>query len=154
MSFLHFVSRSLLAGYFIADGLKAVVDPEPLVPGAEPLASKVGEYADRYLPPDLVRFVPTTTQTLVRFHGITQAAGALMMVTGIFRRAGAAIVVAAYVPKVIIARRDCPDRLSFLRELALLGGALVEAGNTQGKPNRAWLAADRKKRALSSLTVS
>jgi len=78
-----------------------------------------------------------------------------MMATGVFRRAGAAIVAASYLPKVMMARPSQTSQvLPFVREAALLGGAMVEAGNTQGKPTHAWLSAQRKKeRAKASKAV-
>lgn len=150
MSFLRFSSRCLLAGYFVADGLKAAANPEPLRDEAEPFAEKFTKYADRFLPAGLARRVPTKTTTLVRLHGIVQAAGALMMATGLFRRTGAVLVATAYLPKVLAARpSETSQILPFARELALLGGAMVEAGNTQGKPDHAWRSAQRRKARVS-----
>jgi len=67
--------------------------------------------------------------TLVRLHGIIQAAGAVMMATGLFRRLGAAIVAVSYLPKVLSASPSSSDDvIPFSRELALLGGVLIETG--------------------------
>jgi hypothetical protein len=40
MTLLRAVSRTMLASYFIASGVKALRDPAPLVPLAEPLADR------------------------------------------------------------------------------------------------------------------
>jgi len=159
---VHFVSRSLLASYFVADGLAALANPEPLVEDAEPLVLKATEYANQFLPVSVSTRIPTSTATTVRLHGLIQAIGGLMMATGILRRLGAMIVVAAFVPKVIMARptrqseeepnpsgEDTPeeqaeDRLAFLRLIALLGAGLIAAQDTQDKPSRAWLSAHKK----------
>ena len=130
MSFISFSSRCLLSGYFVADGLQAAINPEPLVDDAEPYATKFTSYVDQLLPADIARRVPRTTTTLVRLHGIVQTVGALMMATGIFRRLGATMVAVSYVPKVLMARpTSSDDILPFTRELALLGAAMVESVN-------------------------
>ncbi|MDR0487876.1 MAG: DoxX family membrane protein [Propionibacteriaceae bacterium] len=141
MSFVRFLCRSLLAGYFIADGARAAFDPEPQVVDAEPLAEKATQVAYRYLPAEVVQFVPSTTEGLVRLHGTTQAVGALMMATGLFRRLGALIVAVSYLPKIIMSGRKSWTSTTFLRELALLGGVLIEVGDTQGKPKNSWISA-------------
>ena len=129
MSFIRFSSRCLLSGYFVADGLKAAVNPEPLVDEAEPYASTFTSYVDQVLPTDIAQHFPRKTATLVRLHGIIQVAGAVMMATGLFRRLGAAIVAVSYLPKVLSASPSSSDDvLPFTRELALLGGVLVETG--------------------------
>lgn len=143
---MRFTSRCLLGSYFIADGLKAAINPTPLVEQAQPLADKLTRSAQRYLPDDAARRMPVRTETLIRIHGIVQATGALMMATGIFRRAGAAAMAIAYAPKVLMARPGlADDKLPFVRDLALLGAALIAAGDTQGKPNLSWLAAEKKR---------
>ena len=147
MSFVRFVCRSLLAGYFIADGTKAAIDPETQVDDAEPLTEKATELAYRYLPPEVIQYLPSTTEGLVRLHGATQVVGAFMMATGLFRRLGAIIVAVCYLPKIIMAGRRSWRSTTFLRELALLGGVLIEAGDTQGKPKNAWISAYHKQEA-------
>ena len=129
MSFSNFSSRCLLSSYFVVDGLKAAINPEPLIGEAEPYATKFTSYVDRTLPADVARRVPSSTATLVRCHGIIQAVGAVMMATGIFRRLGAAIVAVSFVPKVLSARPSSSDDvLPFTKDLALLGGVMLEAG--------------------------
>jgi len=147
MSFARFACRSLLAGYFIADGVQAFVNPDPRVADAEPWATKVVEWSNRVLPADLARRIPDKTETLVRIHGAAQTVGGLMLATGLFRRTGAALVAVAYVPKVFAARPTSlsADKLPFARELALLGGVLVAARDTEGKPNLAWMINDRRR---------
>jgi uncharacterized membrane protein YphA (DoxX/SURF4 family) len=146
MSLMRFTARVLLASYFITDGVKAALTPEARVADAEPLASRWVAFAQRHLPPSWASHIPTNTETLVRLHGATQAVGGAMLATGVFRRTGAAVVAAAYLPKVIMARTSARDnKQGFVRELALLGAALIAAGDTGGKPTLAWMAAERRR---------
>jgi len=151
MSFARFVSRSLLAGYFIADGAEAVINPESRVDQADPWAQKIIAWSQRVLPRDLARYVPEKTESFVRIHGAVQVAGAVMLSTGILRRPGAALVVAAYAPKVLAALPTSlrADKLPFIRELALLGGALIAVRDTQGKPDLTWLVTERRRFAAT-----
>lgn len=126
---MRFSSRCLLSGYFVADGLKAALNPEPLIGEAEPYAEKFTSFVDQALPTDLARRVPSRTVTLVRLHGIIQAVGGIMMALGLLRRLGAVIVAASYLPKVLSARPSTSDDVpGFTKDLALLGGVMLEAG--------------------------
>ncbi len=146
MSLLRFISRSLLASYFVVDGVKAVADPRRLAPQAEPLAEKLTGFADRLLPDTLAQRLPIKPETFVRVHGAAETLGALMMATGICRRPGAALLALAYLPRLVMARPadHAADRAPLLRELALLGGVLIEARDTQGRPGAAWLNEQRR----------
>lgn len=145
MSLLRFAARSMLAGYFVADGVTAVSHPEPLVDQTAGMAQTVSKTVRRLLPESLKDKVPDDPATYVRIHGAIQVAGATMLATGFLRRFGAGLLALAYLPRVIAARprrAGAADR-RFLRELALLGGVAIAAMDTQGKPNLAWLATDR-----------
>lgn len=136
----------MLAGYFVADGVKAVTHPASREKDAEPFAHTVVDAAHRFLPASLASKIPSDIRTLVRIHGGVEVAGAVMLGTGLFRRCGAVVLGLAYLPKVLAARpRLKPlNDSGFLREIALLGGVFVAAMDTEGKPSWAWLAADRK----------
>ncbi|MDO5287596.1 MAG: DoxX family protein [Actinomycetia bacterium] len=154
MSLMRFAARSMLASFFVVQGAKAVVNPEPLVAGAEPIARSFVPLAQRVAPASLAGYVPEETQTLVRATGAAQVVGGLMLATGIGRRLGAAVLGLSMVPHVLASR---PSRAAsaeqreiaksqLLRNVALLGGAILASLDTQGKPSLAWLAADRRER--------
>jgi uncharacterized membrane protein YphA (DoxX/SURF4 family) len=136
----------MLAGYFVVDGVKAVTNPATLEVDAEPFANTLTDVVDKFLPQSVAAKIPSDTRTLVRIHGGVEIAGAVMMATGLGRRLGAVLLGLAYLPKAVSALpriKPLNDRV-FLREVALLGGVFVAAMDTEGKPNLAWLAADRK----------
>jgi len=109
------------------DGLQAAINPEPLVNEAEPIARKFTSYVDQVLPAGAARYVPSRTTTLVRLHGAIQAAGALMMATGVFKRFGAVIVAASFLPKVLSSRPTISgDMVGFTKDLGLLGAVMLE----------------------------
>ena len=45
MTLLRAVARTMLASYFVSSGIKAIRDPEALVPAAEPLADPLAQPA-------------------------------------------------------------------------------------------------------------
>lgn len=147
MNLLRFVGRSLLAGFFVSNGLKAVRKPDEMVDAAEPIAEKFVPFAQRNLPPAAAAYLPTDTRSLVRLTGAAQVAGGLAMFTGVGRRPGACLAALAMVPHVLAANpRAVPAgqreaaRSVFVRNLALLGAALVVSQDTQGNPSLLWRA--------------
>lgn len=149
MNLLRFVGRSLLAGYFVTNGLKAVRKPDEMVDAAEPIAEKFVPFAQRNLPPSAAAYLPTDTRSLVRLTGAAQVAGGLAMFTGIGRRPGAGLAAAAMLPHVLAANprnasgaRKEEARSLFVKNLALLGAALVVSQDTQGQPGLLWRAND------------
>ncbi len=161
MSLLRFAGRTMLASFFVVQGAKAVVNPEPLVADAEPIARSVVPLVQKVAPPSVAGYIPEDTKTLVRVSGAAQVVGGLMLATGIGRRLGAGVLGLSMVPHVIAARprkatsiedRDAA-KSQLLRNVALLGGAILASQDTQGKPSLAWLASDRKDRLAHDLTA-
>ena len=50
MTLLRAGARTMLASYFIVNGVKAVRNPDPLVPAAEPVADRVVPLVKKYAP--------------------------------------------------------------------------------------------------------
>ena len=63
MTLLRAVPRAMLASYFVASGIKAIRDPESLVPAAEPLADRVVPLVKQYSPEQVASVVPENTVT-------------------------------------------------------------------------------------------
>ncbi|MHB1007793.1 MAG: DoxX family protein [Propionibacteriaceae bacterium] len=154
MSLLRFAGRSMLASFFVVQGAKAVMNPEPLVADAEPLAKAFVPLAQKVAPASVAAYVPEDTRTLVRLTGVAQVVGGLMLATGLGRRLGAGILGLSMVPHVLASRPSKTSTLQereiarshLLRNVALLGGAILASQDTQGRPSFAWLADDRRQR--------
>ena len=154
MSLLRFAGRTMLASFFVVQGVKAVLNPEPLVADADPFAKAFVPLAQKVAPPSVAGYLPEDTKTLVRITGAAQIVGGLMLATGIGRRLGAGVLGLSMVPHVIASK---PSKNStaeereiakshLLRNVALLGGAILASLDTQGRPSLAWLADDRRQR--------
>jgi uncharacterized membrane protein YphA (DoxX/SURF4 family) len=145
MSLLRFVARSMLASYFVVNGVKALRHPEDLVASAEPVADKVVPLVNSVLPESARSYLPTDTTGFVKLNGVLQVAGGLSLATGIFRRLGAGVLALTTVPHVLASnplgakgadRTVAQSQLG--KNVALLGGVLLAAQDTEGKPNLAW----------------
>jgi uncharacterized membrane protein YphA (DoxX/SURF4 family) len=149
MTLLRAASRTMLASYFVSSGIKAVRHPELLVPAAEPVADRLVPMAKRYAPSQVAGYVPEDTTTLVRVNGAAQVLGGLALATGRGRRLGAVVLAASLVPSTLArhpfwtrdtAEEKAQDRSHFLKNVSLLGGVLLAANDTEGKPSLVWRA--------------
>src|SRR5665811_2174009 len=104
MSLLRFAGRTMLASFFVVQGAKAVINPEPLVADADPFARAFVPLAQKVAPPSVAGYLPEDTKTLVRITGAAQIVGGLMLATGIGRRLGAGVLGLSMVPHVIASR--------------------------------------------------
>ncbi|HEY6688715.1 MAG TPA: DoxX family membrane protein [Propionibacteriaceae bacterium] len=149
MSLLRAIPRTMLASYFVAAGIKAIRDPESLVPAAEPLVDRVVPLVKEYTPEQVAGYVPENTVTLVRLTGIAEVLGGAALATGKGRRLGALLLAGSLIPSTIAKHpfwtvqdpeARAQDRSHFLKNMSLLGGVLLAAQDTEGKPSLVWRA--------------
>ena len=149
MTLLRAGARTMLASYFIVNGVKAVRNPDPLVPAAEPVADRVVPLVKKYAPQQVAAVVPEDTASLVRANGAAQIVGGLALASGKGRRLGALMLAGSLVPSTLAKHpfwtRTDPeeralDRSQFLKNVSLLGSVLLAAGDTEGRPSLAYRA--------------
>lgn len=138
----------MLASFFVVNGVKSFTKPQQLVGSAEPIATKVVPLAQRIAPPSVANYIPEDTESLVKLAGAAQVAGGVMLATGIGRQLGAGVLALSMVPHVLTSRAPkganaeerAHARSLLLRNVALLGAAMIAAGDTQGRPGLGWRA--------------
>ena len=138
----------MLASYFISSGVKAVRNPAPLAPLAEPVADKLVPFVKKYAPEQVAGFVPEDTETLVRVNGALQIVGGLALATGKGRRVGALLLAGSLVPSTLAkypfwtqtGEEKAASRSHFAKNVSLLGGVLLASRDTEGQPGLAWRA--------------
>lgn len=149
MTLLRAGARTMLASYFIVNGVKAVRNPDPLVPAAEPVADRVVPMLKKYAPQQVATVIPEDTANLVRANGAAQVIGGLALASGKGRRLGALLLAGSLVPTTLArhpfwSRTDpderALDRSQFLKNVSLLGSVLLAAGDTEGRPSLAYRA--------------
>jgi uncharacterized membrane protein YphA (DoxX/SURF4 family) len=149
MTLLRFAARSMLASYFISSGVKALRDPEALVPAAEPLIDRIVPTVRQYAPEQVRDSIPEDPVTLIRITGVLQLLGGLALATGKGRRLGSLVLAATIVPATIAKHpfwtrqteeERSADRAHFLKNVSLLGGVLLASRDTEGRPSIAYRA--------------
>ncbi|GIG89017.1 DoxX family protein [Plantactinospora endophytica] len=136
------VARTLLSTIFVVSGARAVANPEAHVERAKRVTDRVAPLLQ-----GVHEGIPTDTQSLVRLHGATQLLGGLMLATGHFTRPAAALLAGTLVPTTIAGHPfwDHPDpaerrthQIHFMKNLGLMGGLLLAAADTEGRPGLGW----------------
>ncbi|MEO7586674.1 MAG: DoxX family membrane protein [Arachnia sp.] len=148
MSLLRFLSRSLFASAFIADGVKKLSKPAESAPEAEAFTARVVPLLQRVVPAPYSSSIPESTETWVRLGGAAEVAGGIMFATGLGRRLGAVLLAKSTILNIAIAlpakgaskeEKDAA-RPQVLTNLALLGATLIAARDLQGRPSLSWRA--------------
>jgi putative oxidoreductase len=137
-------ARALLSGIFVVSGARALANPEPFLTRAKTVTDRVGPLAERINPQ-----LPTDPATMVRANGAVQLVAGLMLATGRFPRPAAVALAGTIVPTTLAghpfwALEDAAERRQhqthFLKNLAMMGGLLLAAADTEGRPSLRWRA--------------
>lgn len=140
MTVVRRLARPCLASMFVVGGLDSARNPASKVPIAEPVAPRLAAKLP-YLPQD--------TETLIRLNGAVQLAAGVLLATGRLPRLSAALLAGSLVPTTLAGhrfweehdpQRKATQRIHFLKNLGLLGGLMLAAVDTEGKPGLAWRA--------------
>jgi len=149
------IARPLLAASFISDGADALRNPQAHVAGAAPLVQKVTETADRQLPVQL----PKDAAQWVRIVGGVKAGAGVLFALGRLPRLSALLLGATAVPTALAQHRfwaagagadKANQTKHFLHWMGLLGGVLLAAVDTQGRPSVGYRARRAARRAADS----
>ncbi|NHA66885.1 DoxX family protein [Phycicoccus flavus] len=150
MSLVRRVARPLLASMFVVGGADQLKHPSAKTDTARPVVQKLAP---------LLR-LPEDTELLVRANGIAMVGAGTMLALGRFPRASAVVLAATLVPTTVSAHQywtvedpqaRAQQRIHLLKNLGLLGGLLLAAVDTEGKPGvayRAHLANESVQRAV------
>lgn len=146
MTLSRLLARPMLASIFVVGGVNALRNAPALAARAKPVADRVVPKL-KQLAPSLP--IPDDTATLVRLNAAVQLTAAGALATGRMPRLSAAVLAASLVPTTAAGHRfwevDEPQartqqQLHFFKNVSLLGGLLIAAGDTEGRPGVAWRA--------------
>ncbi|HVF14607.1 MAG TPA: DoxX family protein [Acidimicrobiales bacterium] len=133
------VARPMLAAMFVSGGVDQLRRPESKVAQAEKVAATVAQTL--HLPEDPVM--------LVRLNGAVQVGAASLLAMGKLPRLSAAALAASLVPTTLAGHRFWEEhepgrrtaqRTSFLKNVSMLGGLVLAATDTEGRPSLSWRA--------------
>jgi putative oxidoreductase len=149
------IARPLLAAPFVYGGISTLRKPQDRVPGARPVVEKIAETADKQLPVQL----PTDVQQWVQADAAIKVAAGSLFALGKFPRLTALVLSGSIVPTTLAGHRfwehdDPTERFgqisNFLKNAGLLGGLLLAAVDTEGKPSVGYRARRAAKKAANS----
>jgi uncharacterized membrane protein YphA (DoxX/SURF4 family) len=149
------IARPLLASSFVYGGIDTLRNPQTRVPGAAPVVETITRTADQQLPVQ----VPRDVEQWVRIDaGIKVGAGSLLAL-GKLPRLSALALAGSIVPTTLAGHRfweheDPEERFgqlsNLLKNAGLLGGLLIAAVDTEGRPSVGYRARRAAKRATQS----
>ncbi len=152
---LRRIARPMLAGIFIVGGINVLRNPEAHVEASKPFLTdavdKVG--------PSLPQQVPTDPVALVRIDGAVKVGAGVLLALGKFPRLSALLLSGSTVPTTLVAHRFWEEKdpavrqqqqIHFFKNLSVLGGLLLAAVDTEGKPSLGWRAKRAGRQASKS----
>ncbi len=133
------LARPMLAAIFIKGGIDTLRNPEPRVQMATPLLEKVG--------PNLPDQAPSEPDQLVRIDAGVKIGAGVLLALGKFPRLSSLALASTLVPTTYAGHafweksdpaQKSADELQFLKNLSILGGLVLAAVDTEGKPSLGW----------------
>jgi uncharacterized membrane protein YphA (DoxX/SURF4 family) len=138
------IARPMLAATFISRGVEALRSPKPAADAARPTLEGLSK-----LPDPVGANVPTNAETVVRVTAAVQIGAGLLLTTGKLPRLSSTALALSVVPGSLGAHafwaetdpsRKAEERRAFLADVGLVGGLIIAAVDTEGRPSLGWRA--------------
>ncbi|WCO65311.1 DoxX family protein [Iamia majanohamensis] len=146
MTPVRLLARPLLASVFVSGGINALRAPKAHGQMAEPVVDKVAEPLG----------LPEDPELLAQVNGGVMIGAGLLLALGKAPRLASTALAVTLVPTTMAEHRfweaDDDDerdaqRIHFMKNLGLLGGLVLAAVDTEGKPGLAWRAGSAGRKA-------
>ncbi|MEV3904632.1 DoxX family protein [Mycobacterium sp. NPDC050551] len=148
------VARPMLSAVFIGRGVDALRSPKPAADAARPTLDGLSKLPDPVGPN-----VPSDAETVAKVTAAVQIGGGLLLATGKLPRFASAALALSVVPGSLGAHafwtetepgRKADERRAFLTDISLIGGLIIAAVDTEGRPSLGW----RGRRAARKVSVA
>lgn len=139
MSLVRRLARPMLAAMFVASGIETLRDVPRRAVAAEPTVRRIADALQ----------IPGDTEQLVRAHAIAQVGGGLLLASGRAPRLASAVLATTVIPTTVVRypfwteqdpERRREQQVHALQNIGLLGGLLLAAVDTEGRPSVGWWA--------------
>jgi len=136
------IARPMLSAAFISRGVESLRSPKPAADAARPTLEGLSK-----LPDPVGTRVPSNAETVARINAAVQIGGGLLLATGKLPRLASAALAASVVPGSLGGHmfwnqsdpgRKADERRAFLTDVSLIGGLIIAAVDTEGKPSLGW----------------
>jgi putative oxidoreductase len=144
MTLIRLIARPMLASTFVYGGVQALRNAPALAEAAKPVNDEIRGLADKVAPSVPV---PENDTTMVRINAAVHIVAGLGLATGRAPRLSALALAATVVPTTVAGHpfweeKDKGARTQqmthFFKNLSMLGGLVIAAIDTEGKPGVAW----------------
>jgi uncharacterized membrane protein YphA (DoxX/SURF4 family) len=132
----------MLSAAFIARGVDALRSPKPAADATRPTLEGLSK-----LPDPVGANVPSNAEMVARVNAGVQIGGGVLLATGRLPRLASAALALSVVPGSLGGhafwnetdpQRKAEDRRAFLTDISLIGGLIIAAVDTEGKPSLGW----------------
>ena len=136
------IARPMLSAVFISRGVDALRSPKPAADAARPTLEGLSK-----LPDPVGTNVPSNAETVARVNAAVQIGGGLLLASGKLPRLASAALALSVVPGSLGGhmfwsesdpQRKADERRAFLTDVSLIGGLMIAAVDTEGKPSLGW----------------
>jgi uncharacterized membrane protein YphA (DoxX/SURF4 family) len=136
------IARPMLSAAFIGRGVDALRSPKPAADAARPTLEGLSK-----LPEPIGTNVPSNAETVARINAAVQIGGGLLLATGKLPRLASAALAISVVPGSLGGhtfwtqadpQRKADERRAFLTDVSLIGGLIIAAVDTEGRPSLGW----------------
>jgi uncharacterized membrane protein YphA (DoxX/SURF4 family) len=136
------IARPMLSAVFISRGVDALRSPKPAADAARPTLEGLSK-----LPDPVGANVPSNAEAVARINAAVQIGGGLLLASGRLPRLASAALALTVVPGSLGGHtfwsesdphRKADERRAFLTDVSLIGGLIIAAVDTEGKPSLGW----------------
>lgn len=142
----------MLSAIFVSSGVKILLNPASKAEAADRVTARVGPLIEKVDPR-----IPSDTHSLLRIKAGVDIVAGLLLASGRLTRPSAAALAVTLVPTTIAGHpfwalpkeQRAAQQTQFLKNLGLMGGLLLAAADTEGRPGlkyRTTHAVDRSQR--------
>ena len=144
MTVSRMIARPLLASMFVVGGVNALRNASDYAIKAKEVTDRLVPLAKRALPQAPI---PEDPATLVRINAAVHIGAGAALATGHFPRLASTALAATLVPTTLAGYQfwnesdpaeKANSRIHFLKNLSMLGGLMLAAVDTEGRPGVAW----------------
>jgi uncharacterized membrane protein YphA (DoxX/SURF4 family) len=144
----------MLSAIFVSSGVKVLLNPDSRTETAGRVTDRIGPLIEKVDPR-----LPSDTRTLVQLKAAADVVAGLLLATGHLTRPAAATLAVNLIPTTVAGHpfwalpkeQRAAQQVQFLKNLGLLGGLLLAAADTEGRPGlkyRTTHAVDRSQRKV------
>ena len=148
----------MLSAAFIGRGIDALRSPKPAADAARPTLEGLSK-----LPDPVGTKVPSNAETVARINAAVQIGGGLLLATGKLPRLASAALAVSVVPGSLGGHmfwnqtdpgRKADERRAFLTDVSLIGGLIIAAADTEGKPSLGWRGRNAAHKVSEAVTAA